>query len=106
LRGHSLIEIDTKINDILRDFEISYDKNKFISNLSLGSKRKVDLCRALINNSEILLLDEPSVYLDNKSKKIVKILSQYKEAGKSIIISFESSSVYFPISIHKFDYRI
>jgi ABC-2 type transport system ATP-binding protein len=95
LRGFSLIELDTKINDILRAFEISHDKNKFISNLSLGSKRKVDLCRALINNFEILLLDEPSVYLDNKAKKtLVKILSQYKEGGKSIIIVSHHASLY------------
>ncbi|HJT84675.1 MAG TPA: ABC transporter ATP-binding protein [Nitrososphaeraceae archaeon] len=95
LRGFTLIEINTKINDILNDFEISHDKNKFISNLSLGSKRKVDLCRALINNFEILLLDEPSVYLDNKAKKtLVKILSQYKEAGKSIIIVSHHASLY------------
>jgi ABC-2 type transport system ATP-binding protein len=95
LRGQSLKETDTKVNDILRSFEIIHEKNKFISNLSLGTKRKIDLCRALISNFEILLLDEPSSFLDNKSKKIlVKILSKYKEEGKSIIIVSHHASLY------------
>ena len=95
LRGQNIKEIDIKVNDILQSFEIIHDKNKFISNLSQGTKRKVDLCRALINNSEILLLDEPSSFLDNKSKKtLVKILGKYKEKGKSIIIVSHHASLY------------
>jgi ABC-2 type transport system ATP-binding protein len=95
LRGQNIKEIDIKVNDILQSFEIIHDKNKFISNLSQGTKRKVDLCRALINNSEILLLDEPSSFLDNKSKKtLVKILVKYKEEGKSIIIVSHHASLY------------
>ena len=95
LRGQDIKEIDIKVNDILQSFEIIHDKNKFISNLSQGTKRKVDLCRALINNSEILLLDEPSSFLDNKSKKtLVKILEKYKEEGKSIIIVSHHASLY------------
>ena len=95
LRGKTQKETDIKINDILHSFEIIHDKNKFISNLSLGTKRKIDLCRALINKFEILLLDEPSSFLDNKSKKIlVKILCKYKEEGKSIIIVSHHASLY------------
>jgi ABC-type multidrug transport system, ATPase component len=95
LRGENIKEIDIKVNDILQSFEIIHDKNKFISNLSQGTKRKVDLSRALINNSEILLLDEPSSFLDNKSKKtLVKILGKYKEEGKSIIIVSHHASLY------------
>ena len=49
----------------------------------------------LLNNSEILLLDEPSSFLDNKSKKtLVKILGKYKEKGKSIIIISHHASLY------------
>ena len=95
LRGRTPKETDIKINDILHSFEIIHDKNKFINNLSLGTKRKIDLCRALINKFEILLLDEPSSFLDNKSKKIlVKILCKYKEEGKSIIIVSHHASLY------------
>ncbi len=95
LRGKTQKETDIKINDILHTFEIIHDKNKFISNLSLGTKRKIDLCRALINKFEILLLDEPSSFLDNKSKKIlVKILCKYKEERKSIIIVSHHASLY------------
>ena len=95
LRGNSTKEADTKSNDILRDFEIIHDKNKFISNLSLGTKRKVDLCRALISDFKILLLDEPSSFLDNKSKKtLIKILCKHKEEGKSIIIVSHHASLY------------
>ena len=59
--------------------ESSYDLNKKITNrtLSSGQMQKIAFIRALLSDIEILLLDESTANLDDKSsKKIFKILNQ------------------------------
>ena len=59
--------------------ESSYDLNKKITNKSLssGQMQKIAFIRALLSDIEILLLDESTANLDDKSsKKIFEILNQ------------------------------
>ena len=59
--------------------ESSYDLNKKITNRSLssGQMQKIAFIRALLSDIEILLLDESTANLDDKSsKKIFEILNQ------------------------------
>ncbi len=95
LYGHERKDTDIKIQKMLNYFGVDHESNKFVRNLSTGNQKKVDICRAFMNNFEILLLDEPSSFLDNKSKKkLVQILSRYKESGKSIMIVSHHASLY------------
>jgi len=56
--------------------------------LSGGQKRRIDLARAVISDSPILILDEPTSNLDLNSAKdfINSLLAIKKETGKTIII--------------------
>jgi ABC-type multidrug transport system ATPase subunit len=95
LWGQDWKQASIKVYELLQQFGIYNEQNKFISNLSAGSQRKVDLCRALISNADLLLLDEPSSLLDNKSKKkLVRILLNNKINGKTIIIVSHHASLY------------
>ena len=53
-----------KIHDLLEKFQITELKNKIITDLSAGQKTRVNLCKSLINDPELLLLDEPTASLD------------------------------------------
>jgi ABC-2 type transport system ATP-binding protein len=54
----------TKIIELLERFGIGRLKNKPISRLSSGETTRVGLCKAFLNDPELLLLDEPTAYLD------------------------------------------
>lgn len=56
--------------------------------LSGGQQQKVAIARALINNPEILIADEPSSNIDvDSAHALLDILAELKEEGRTIIIS-------------------
>ncbi|MDN5089205.1 ABC transporter ATP-binding protein [Aliarcobacter butzleri] len=86
--GFSQKQIDEKVINTLKLANILHKKDELVSNLSGGEKQRCAIARALINDCEIILCDEPTANLDyENSKNFIEILKELKELKKTIIIA-------------------
>ncbi len=81
-------DINNKINKYLNLFAISEYQNTNLIKLSKGTKQKVNLLQALLDNSDVYIFDEPLSGLDLKSKEVFKKeIYNLKKQKKLVIIS-------------------
>lgn len=75
-------------NTLMESLNIVKLKNRLPESLSGGEKKKVAIARALINNPEILIADEPTANLDvSSAKEVFNIFSNLNKLGLTIIIA-------------------
>ncbi len=69
-----------KAKNILSSLQLDSLKNKHVSTLSFGEKKKVEVARALMNSPKFLLLDEVGAGMDVEEKKnFLKMLLKIKK---------------------------
>lgn len=77
-----------KIDEVLEKTEMSQAKKSLVSNLSKGMKSRINLCRALLKDIDLLFLDEPTSGLDPATtKEIHKIILEQKAKGTTIFLT-------------------
>ena len=85
----------TKVETILKDFEIYDLANKTCNTLSGGEKARVSIARAVIKNPKIIFCDEPTGNLDDKTSKLVwTLLKKISETVLVIIASHDEKNSY------------
>lgn len=80
-------EIANHTNRLLADFGILHLAKQYPSDLSGGENHRVLIARALINNPQIILADEPTDSVDEeRTDEIIKIFKNLATQGKTVIL--------------------
>lgn len=80
--------IKDRINEVLNIVGMKYSAYKMPHRLSGGEQQRIVLARALLNNPEIILADEPTGNLDpDASVELMKVLREINGEGKTVIFA-------------------
>lgn len=84
----------TKVEFLLKKFDLIEKKKEKFSKLSKGMKQKFSIAKALLHDPEVLILDEPVSGLDIEwQNKIIEILNEFVEERK-ITVFFTSHNLF------------
>ena len=76
------------VEKIKKELDIQQFENKRLGQISGGELQRVRIGRALVQESDILIFDEPITYLDIGAKtKIFDLMKELKDQGKTIIFT-------------------
>ena len=82
------LEIEKRVAELLETVGLQHRANHFPAQLSGGEQQRVAFARALANDPQLVLADEPTGNLDTKNgQKITQMLRMLKTNGKTIIVA-------------------
>jgi cell division transport system ATP-binding protein len=88
-------KIKEKIQEVIRKVNLEGMEQKMPHELSGGEQQRVSIARALVNDPELILADEPTGNLDpGTSEEILRILKQLSESGRAVLFATHDMLVY------------
>ncbi|MEA4928713.1 MAG: sugar ABC transporter ATP-binding protein [Candidatus Limiplasma sp.] len=98
---HGLLDRKTAIEQTQKYLDrigLKVDPRTCVCNLSVAQKQMVEICKALSNDSKVLVLDEPtSAITANETKTLFEIIRKLKAEGLGIIYISHRMSELFEI---------
>jgi lipooligosaccharide transport system ATP-binding protein len=77
-----------KADELLGFVQLTEKRDVAVDNLSGGMKRRLILARALVNNPDILILDEPTIGLDPQARHLIwEKLRTLQAQGNTIVLT-------------------
>jgi putative ABC transport system ATP-binding protein len=87
-------EIEKRVAELLETVGLQHRANHFPAQLSGGEQQRVAFARALANDPQLFLADEPTGNLDAKNgQKITQMLQMLKANGKTIIVASHDAQI-------------
>lgn len=87
-------DIEERILEVLQKVGLQDKIEKLPNQLSGGEQQRIVIARALLNNPDIILADEPTGNLDpDTSEEIMQLLFQIKESGRAIVMATHNYNI-------------
>ncbi len=81
-------EIQQRVEQALVEFELTELAQKPVHHLSLGQKKRVSIADVMVLKPELLLLDEPTAYLDRlHTRNLMATLKKIHADGTTIVMA-------------------
>jgi branched-chain amino acid transport system ATP-binding protein len=88
------LQIRERVNETLQMFELEPLADEMTGNLSLGSKRRLEIAMAFIADPKVLALDEPFAGLsDRELVEIISIIKQHRKNQTIFIVEHKISKL-------------
>ena len=86
--GQNKIEAHKNAVDAIQKVKLSDWADKLVSKYSHGMKKRLSFARAIINDPDILVLDEPTSGIDPESRILIRdLMMNFVKKGKTIFFS-------------------
>ncbi|MBM4353872.1 MAG: ABC transporter ATP-binding protein [Deltaproteobacteria bacterium] len=106
LRKVPAVERRQRVQRVLERLDISHLAGKRTTKLSGGERRKVALAQALVLDTEVLLLDEVTVNLDEESvHTVIDLLKKRVEDGRRVVL-LATHDAHLATMLHASVYRV
>ncbi|GCL41916.1 ABC transporter ATP-binding protein [Anabaena sp. FACHB-1250] len=81
-------EIKQRVEHILREFELTNLAETPVHHLSLGQKKRVSIADIMVLKPQLLILDEPTAYLDIKhTRNLMITLKKIHQHGHTLLMA-------------------
>ncbi|MBC1241005.1 energy-coupling factor ABC transporter ATP-binding protein [Nostoc sp. 2RC] len=86
--GLPIPEIQQRVEQALIEFELTTLAERPVHHLSLGQKKRVSIADVMVLQPELLVLDEPTAYLDVKhTRNLIATLKKIYQDGTTLIMA-------------------
>ena len=88
LYGQEGPELESRIDELLRLFELDRWKHELTESYSHGMRQKLIISSALVHRPEVIVVDEPMIGLDPKSARLLKeLFRRFVNRGGTVLMS-------------------
>ncbi len=87
-QGLPMPEVERRVQQTLADFQLTELARSPLHHLSLGQKKRVSIAGVMTLRPDLLLLDEPTAYLDPvQTRNLLVELESIEQAGTTLLIA-------------------